>query len=145
MGEKEIWRRRKQASFDQNCTSDDFKGYFQVLINCPHKSQGFWRFKSIQKDIAYTANECQSSRAVGFADGMLINYSEFNILKYNVTLCSQEILFYFILFFSVYGCVFHPTQLCSMQKTTTINQLSKELKWQSKYLQTPLFLKDFLV
>lgn len=41
MGEKEIWRRRKQASFDENCASEDFKGCFQFLINCHTSLRGY--------------------------------------------------------------------------------------------------------
>lgn len=51
--------------------------------------RGYEDSKSIQKGISYTVNECQSSRTVDFADGMLINYilqvSKFNIIKYSVT------------------------------------------------------------
>lgn len=97
---KEIRGRRKQAagSFWWKLLNI-FKGYFQVLKNCLRKSQWLGRFKSIDKNTAYAVSECQSSQVVGFAGD--INYSEFSVLEYSVTPCSQEIFFFCLwLYFS---------------------------------------------
>lgn len=106
-----------------------FKGYFQVLKNCLHKSLWLWRFKSMEKNIAYAVSECQSPEVVDFAGDMLINYCEFSMLEYNVTPCSQEIFFFWLwLCFSCCTTLFlargscELTEWISCQKTWSGNQ-----------------------